>query len=450
MGEKLAHGLLVNRAVLAHVQRRQMEAEHLGGAAQAGDPPARQIYRAVLEQRIDQHIQVGDEFLRRGIGLRMPVHRRQVRDFVPELSGGGGEARINQDQRAAVGFVGARGNLVRRSVGEFAQCVADLHQMIRQAQAPAEDMRFAQVMLEGQRGMLLHRIQHHIVGDERVAVAVAADPAADAQQRRNADVLAEARLQLFFQIDVNLRDFVEEGVAVILQTVLDFVAHGQPRGAQHARLPQNQHEAVQRLLVLGEIVWRHVHAVAVGQQARNDQLAVEDAFALHFGGMRGQYRRDQRAVQEGLQVFFVNALFFDALQRQRQAAVFRRAAGLEMGAMAAVVVQVFGDVGQLREVAEGAHHDQRFAGRQRIQHLLELHAVAVILRPAEAYRGAAHVFDQLKGRLALLLAQRLAEDAAEQAHVFAQRQVLAGEIGGSGNQIHTKKRDAPHVRICRV
>jgi len=75
------------------------------------------------------------------------------------------------------------------------------------------------------------------------------------------------------------------------------------------------------------------------------------------------------------------------------------------------------------------------------------------LRLAETYRGAAHVFDQLEGRLALLLAQRLAENAAQQAHVFAQRQILAGEVGGGGNQIrhiHREKGGAPHARICRV
>ena len=93
-------------------------------------------------------------------------------------------------------------------------------------------MGLVQIMFEGQRGMLLHRVQHHVVGDERVAVAVAADPAADAQQRRNRDVLVEARFKLLFQIGVYLRDFSQEGVAVIFQSVVDFVAHCQSwRGA---------------------------------------------------------------------------------------------------------------------------------------------------------------------------------------------------------------------------
>ena len=115
--------------------------------------------------------------------------------------------------------------------------------------------------------MLLHRVLHHVVCDERVAVAVAADPAAHAQQRGNADVLAEARFHLLFQVGVDLRDFAEKGVAVILQAVRDLVMHRQPGGAQHARLPQDQHEAMQGFLIAGQFIRRHAGAIALGQQA---------------------------------------------------------------------------------------------------------------------------------------------------------------------------------------
>ncbi len=104
--------------------------------------------------------------------------------------------------------------------------------------------------------------------------------------------------------------------------------------------------------------------------------------------------------------------------------------------MPAVVVQVLGDVGKLRKVTESAHHKQRLAWRQRIQGLFELHAVAVILRLAESHRGAAHVLDQLECFFAFLLAQCVAEYAAKQPHIIAQRQVLAGNIGRGGDQIH--------------
>ena len=82
----------MNCAVLAHVQRRQMKTEHFDGTAQTGEPSARQMYRAMPEQRIDQHIQISNEFPRRHIRLHILAYRRRVRDFVAESSGGSGQA----------------------------------------------------------------------------------------------------------------------------------------------------------------------------------------------------------------------------------------------------------------------------------------------------------------------------------------------------------------------
>ncbi len=300
MSQQFADRLFVDCAVLAHVQWCQMEAEYFGCAAQVSQSSACQIHRAVAEQGLDQHIQVGDKLLRRGIGFRLFIHRRQMGDFVAEFCGCRRQARIDQYQRAAVGFVAAADGLIRGRVGKFAQFIAYICQTICQGKTLAEDMRLVQVMFERQFGMLLHRILHDIVRDKRIAVAVAADPAAYAQQRRHLDILVETRAQLFFQIGVNLGDFVQEGVAIKFQAVPDLIAHGQLGGAQHACLPQDQNEAAQGILVFGEFIRRHVQTVAVGQQAGDDQVAVEGAFALHFGGVCGQHRRDQRIVQECL------------------------------------------------------------------------------------------------------------------------------------------------------
>ena len=63
----------------------------------------------------------------------------------------------------------------------------------------------------------------------------------------------------------------------------------------------------------------------------------------------------------------------------------------------------------------------------------------------EADRGLADVLDELEGLLALLFAHRVAEDAAEQADVVAQRLVLvvglgAGVgLGGSGRRFKSHR-----------
>jgi hypothetical protein len=90
-----------------------------------------------------------------------------------------------------------------------------------------------------------------------------------------------------------------------------------------------------------------------------------------------------------------------------------------VGAMTAVVMQVFGDIGKLRKIAEGANYHESFTRRKRIQCLLKLNAVAVILSLAKSDRSASYIFDQLERLLAFLFAQRVAEDAAKQAHIVA-------------------------------
>ena len=82
----------------------------------------------------------------------------------------------------------------------------------------------------------------------------------------------------------------QKGVAVVGQPVLDLVAHGQAQLAQDTRLPQRQDGAPQRFLVGTRSCGVSSSAIAFGEQPRDFALAVENALALHLGGMRGQHR----------------------------------------------------------------------------------------------------------------------------------------------------------------
>ena len=99
-----------------------------------------------------------------------------------------------------------------------------------------------------------------------------------------------------------------------------------------------------------------------------------------------------------------------------------------MGAIAANVVLVLGDVGEMREIAVGAHDRERLVGAEAVERRLELAARADLVVAMEADRGLADLLDELVDLLALLLAHRVAEDAAEQADVVAQRDVLLAVI----------------------
>ena len=111
-----------------------------------------------------------------------------------------------------------------------------------------------------------------------------------------------------------------------------------------------------------------------------------------------------------------------AQARQRHLdAAFLRVAGALVDGAAADVVAVFGQVGQVAEVGEGADHAHRLLARQRLEQLLERLVGLVVGIAAEGHRELADVLDQLEGVHAFLLADDVAQDAAQQADVLDQR-----------------------------
>src|SRR5205814_7312227 len=95
------------------------------------------------------------------------------------------------------------------------------------------------------------------------------------------------------EIGVELRDVLEKRIAVIRETVVDFVTHLELRQAQHRCLPQPQHLSIERGVELRTFVRRQLNAVAPHEQARDLALDVENALALDLGRMRGQYGNDE-------------------------------------------------------------------------------------------------------------------------------------------------------------
>src|SRR6266851_255078 len=95
-----------------------------------------------------------------------------------------------------------------------------------------------------------------------------------------------------------------------------------------------------------------------------------------------------------------------------------------MSTGAADVVLVLGDIGEMRKKAEGANDLERLGRRQTVQRRFELAARCNILVAAESHRALANALDNSKDRLAALLADRVAKDAAEQTDIVAQREIL--------------------------
>ena len=91
---------------------------------------------------------------------------------------------------------------------------------------------------------------------------------------------------------------------------------------------------------------------------------------------------------------------------------------------------VLGDIGEMRKKAEGANDLQCLLRRQAVQCRFELAARGNILVAAKADRVLANVFDGVEGGLAALLAYRVAEEAAEQPDIVAQRQIFVVGLDG--------------------
>ena len=341
---------------------------------------------------------------------------------------GGGKPGVDTGQCPTVGLVAAMFGDVRRTPRQFVECRRGFDNSDRLRQLPAQLMQFIEIKIHCRRGMARQCMPHHVGRHVRIAVAITADPAAQLKVIGGPDSADAAFRQKVFYFPVEARHLAQERVTVVRQAVLDLVVHRQAQFAQDARLPQGEHHAAQRLFVAHQLVGRELDAVALGQQARDFQLAIENALALDLGRMRGQHWRNQRIGEEFRNLIRGDAFLARAAERQRQAAFLWSRPGDEVGAATAVVMLVLGDVGQLREVAERPHHGDGAYRIELVEHRLKLALRIRIAIPPEADRVLSRALDQIEYRLAFLFAQCVAEHAPEQADILPERRFLVGDI----------------------
>ncbi len=268
--------------------------------------------------------------------------------------------------------------------------------MRRDRQLRAEHVQLVEIELHHPARLQPQRAAHHVGGDEGIAVAVAADPAAHAQERGElACSRLAALLQPVFQHVDQPRHLAQEGVIVERQAVGDLVEHGELGPAQEIGLPQRQHLAAELLVAGGGLVRGQRHALAAVEQAGDLHLAVHGALAADLGRVRGQDRADQRGLEETAQHIGADPGVPGMGQRLRQHAG-TGALGGTAGAHLADVVLVLGDVGEVGEIAEGADDPHRLGGRHAVEDLLELAAGEPVLVAVEPDRGLADALDQVE------------------------------------------------------
>ena len=183
-----------------------------------------------------ENIEIGLEFSDVGIGRGFADRCPRGLDLEPR--GGSGEPGKDAGYRQAIGLAAAMRRLVGRALGQRAQILGDIGQMRRERQLGAKHMQFVKVETNDPAGLHLQRAAHHFGGHERIAVAVAADPASHLQEGCQLALGAPlALVQAIFEPAMQPGNLIQEGVVVERQAVGDLVEHGEPGAAQQVGLP---------------------------------------------------------------------------------------------------------------------------------------------------------------------------------------------------------------------
>ena len=129
-----------------------------------------------------------------------------------------------------------------------------------------------------------------------VAVAIAADPLAHAQEAGH-----RLTVECCFKFGIQLGNLAQEGRFVVRQGVFDLVSHRQLGKTQQSGLPQLHHAGTylqfigrqfartQGVLVGIDRGRTGFDGIAIGQQMRNVAFGVQNAFALYFGRVGGEH-----------------------------------------------------------------------------------------------------------------------------------------------------------------
>ena len=229
-------------------------------------------------------------------------------------------------------------------------------------------MHLGEVMAQRHLALAAQGVLQGLGADVGVAVAVAANPVAHAQE-----VVLHAGAQHVLQVGIELGNFAQKSGFVVAQRVLDFVVHAQFAVAQQPGLPQLHHPGANLRLIGGQLARRErvgalgaAFAVAQDVIARRQQLGdgalgVQNTFALHLGRVCGKHRRDKAVRQAVRHGFVADTGPAHARERHFQAALLGVASAVMDGA-AADMVPVFGQIGQVAEVGEGANHAHGLVG----------------------------------------------------------------------------------------
>ena len=292
--------------------------------------------------------------------------------------------------------------------------------MRRDRQFGAERMQLFQIETQHAARLQPQRAAHHISRDERIAVAVAADPASHLQERRESRPRAAVALvEPVFQRAMQPRHLAQEGVVV----------ERQDRSATSS--------STVSLVRRSRLV---CHSVSTAR--RNCSSLASTSSAVSWTRSR---RSSRSAISISRSIVLlrrtsvgcaVSTGLTNALPKNCRKSADADAGGLRAcasvcgqcsarGAPPAAVVRahladvvlVFGDIGEMREIAEGADDAHGLGDRHAVEDRFELAPRRPVVVAMEPDRGLPDALDQVEHVGAFLVAHGIAEDTSEQPDV---------------------------------
>ena len=446
-GQDLADRGAVAGGVLADVELREVEAEHLDLPDRVVELGGGHEVAVDLAERLLSHPQLVEQLVRRAVAGVVSLARRA-------------HARGEQREVAPVGLLrvareGPR-RLLRKALGQPRQRVRQLlrapHEPLAQRHALREQLDPALEQVQAGGAHHLERLRGDRRGDARVAVAVAAHPRAERQQRRHADLLAgvgllDRRLELAVELGhdpVQRRGEVDEpGV--------DLVERGGGGGAHLVGAPQLLDRAGDRAPG-GRLVAGHGRALVEVAQAGEDARELLDRRAPpRLGRVRGHDEPQLGALERRAQLVRGRAALGEVADRVAQRAGARRVAEPALApAQAPDALVVLREVEELEPTRERAHQHLGVVERQRGDELLELASGGVLARArALAERGGALVEVHRIGALARR--QDGGEQLAQERLVVHERAPAeVAQRGGSGVRRHaleSRRENGPRIGL---
>ena len=409
---------LLHAAVLTYIERGEVKAEGTRQGERVRHPSAPgHALEAGRGQRPLEQLEVRNEAMRvvaldRSTRLRCGVQQcaqpgRHVQRLPPD--------RLVAEPARGVLRQGHLGDVAGQRCGELR---GHLHLPLRDAQLGRERLDLRDVPLQRCAPLHAEGPARDVGGDVRVAVPVAADPGAVAQERGQLRAAAVVLPQGAPQIGVDARHCLPDHARQEVQALPHLVAHLRTLGADLVGGEQDQHLVVerieQRLLFLRRGFQRPRR-----QKVADPPLLLEHGAPAGLGGMGRERRLDVERREQRLDIGQRHAV---RRQLGHQLADRLRARRLRprAGPVDADDLLLLGLVHQVEERRERAQQRDQVGKRERgdaLHRQLPPAGGACLLR---FLAEQPQLLDLREHRRAVARPDRLAEHRPEQVHVLAQ------------------------------